>query len=86
MKNLGYFGYKYEVYVLSVPLEKHDIERKYSDFMNLRTVLRRFYPGYIVPSLPKNAPYEFTKEILEHYKVEIQKFLNELFSHPLFKD
>ena len=54
--------------------------------MNLRTVLRRFYPGYIVPSLPRNAPHEFTKEILERYKVEIQKFLNELFSHPLFKD
>lgn len=54
--------------------------------MNLRIILRRLYPGFIVPSLPRKAPREFTEEVLEHYKQELQKFLDALCSHPLFSD
>ena len=81
---LGYFGYKYEIYVLEVPAKNYTVERKYSDFMNLRIILRRSYPGFIVPALPRKAPREFSKEILDQYKFELQKFLDALCSHPLF--
>lgn len=54
--------------------------------MNLRIILRRFYPGYIVPPLPRKAPHEFTEQVLSQYKLGLQKFLDALFSHPLFRE
>eukprot|EP00826_Nyctotherus_ovalis_P065239 TRINITY_DN9584_c0_g1_i9.p1 TRINITY_DN9584_c0_g1~~TRINITY_DN9584_c0_g1_i9.p1 ORF type:complete len:345 (+),score=65.61 TRINITY_DN9584_c0_g1_i9:229-1263(+) len=54
--------------------------------MNLRIILRRFYPGYIVPPLPRRAPHEFTDQVLSQYKLDLQRFLDALFSHPLFRE
>jgi hypothetical protein len=78
-------GHKHEVYIITVPYKGSKVERKYNDFVNLRSNLIKFYPGYIISSLPKKPPQKFTPEVLTKYKNKLQNFLNELFDHPLLK-
>lgn len=80
-----FFGYKHEIYVIAVPYKGITVERKFSDFVSLRENLIKLYPGYIIPLLPKKAPQKFTPEVLAKYKDKMQKFLAELFEHPLLK-
>jgi len=63
----------------------YKVERKYTDFVELRDFLKKMYPGYIVPALPKSPPKKLSTEILSKYKERLQKFLDEILRHPLLR-
>jgi len=77
---------KYVVYIITSKSKNISIERRYSDFDNLRRELIKLYPGYIIPPIPKKRTGKgFENLFLQKRKTTLQSFLNELVVHPLLK-
>lgn len=77
---------KYAVYILSSKSKGTSVERRFSDFDNLRKELQKMYPGYIVPSIPKKKVGKaFEPAFLQKRKVQLQNFLKEIMFHPLLR-
>lgn len=76
--NKEILGSKYIIYVLSTPDKNWTVERNESDFVNLRESLKRNFPGYSIPLLPKKSYKKINDEILDKYKTKFQQFLEEI--------
>lgn len=72
--------------IVSVP-ERVVVERRYSEFETLVIVLRKTYPGRVVPPLPlKDSRYLTPVEsIATRRQHELQLFLDDLNHHPTLK-
>lgn len=77
---------KYVVYIITSKTKNTSVERRYSDFDNLRRELLKMYPGYVTPPMPKKKVGKaFETNFLQKRKAALQSFLNELVIHPLLK-
>jgi hypothetical protein len=82
----GMLRAKYVVYIITSKSKNTTVERRYSDFDNLRRELIKLYPGYIIPSIPKKKVGKgFENAFLQKRMTALQSFLNELMIHPLLK-
>jgi len=78
---------KYAVYVIVTPLKGYYVERRYSDFLNIRKEMIRLYPGYIVPPIPvKKFTNNLDPAFLQERKALLQEFLNDILKHPILKN
>jgi hypothetical protein len=59
------------------------VTRRETDFYSLKSILSKFYPGSIIPLLPKALLTQFDSSSLVKRKEYSQSFLNELLDHPL---
>ncbi len=81
----GFFSYKYEVYVLKVQSLGTVVERRFSDFTDLRAIYKKLYPGYVLPALPKKTPRKLDPDTLKKYRVRLQVFIDEVMRHPFLR-
>lgn len=59
--------------------------RRYSEFLNLRSLLASHYPTIKPPALPpKNYFHRFSDALIEERKVGLQKFLEQVLSIPVY--
>ena len=50
-----------------------EVKRKFTDFVWLRSVLNKIYPGVVIPSLPENKSGDLN---LESYFAKMISYLN----------
>lgn len=60
------------------------VQRKFSDFLWLRNLLNKLFPGISIPPLPKAVKASDDK-LIERRKGYFESFLIELLSHPDIK-
>ena len=83
----GVFGQSYTVYdIITLPFN-WTVQRRYSDFDNLRKLLSKFYPGFNVPPLPnkKMGNKRFDKKFIEKRMKFLQLFINSVVENESFK-
>lgn len=83
--NPGFFYRNYEAYVISNPLINAVVQRKQSDFNELRQSLVRMYPGTVVPPMPTLPIQRLEPEFMNARRAQLQAFINKLLAHPLLK-
>ena len=83
----GVFGQSYTVYdIITLPFN-WTVQRRYSDFDNLRKLLSKFYPGFNVPPLPnkKMGNKRFDKKFIEKRMKFLELFINSVVENESFK-
>lgn len=71
--------------MISTPQAAAKVSRRRSAFVELRELLTRQFPGFVVPPVPKKSIKNFKPQLLEKRREKLQLFLNDLLDHPLFK-
>eukprot|EP00357_Protocruzia_adherens_P026785 CAMPEP_0115027936 /NCGR_PEP_ID=MMETSP0216-20121206/35919_1 /TAXON_ID=223996 /ORGANISM="Protocruzia adherens, Strain Boccale" /LENGTH=624 /DNA_ID=CAMNT_0002403859 /DNA_START=184 /DNA_END=2058 /DNA_ORIENTATION=+ len=82
----SFFSPNYVSY--SVKTEPFDwtVRRRYSDFQWLRMVLRKTFPGYIIPPIPeKQTSGRFKQDFIEYRRVFFSYFLASLLQNEIFR-
>lgn len=82
----GIFRSKYSCYVVKTLPEGWVAERKFGDFVKLREILKKCYPGYVVPPVPSKSEKKVEKHDVEKRGYYFEKFLNDLATHPVLKN
>ena len=86
INNPGLFKNKYIVYTIATPLKDFAVERRYSEFDELREILQRNFLGYVIPPLPpKKVISNLSTELIKKRKIGLELFLNDLLMHPVLK-
>ena len=83
----GVFGQTYTVYdIITLPFN-WTVQRRYSDFDNLRKLLIKFYPGFNVPPLPnkKMGNKRFDKKFIKKRMKFLELFINSVIENESFK-
>lgn len=77
----------YEIIVSSnIPIFRPNstVRRRYSDFVAFKDVLERDLPKVHIPSLPpKVFTNRFSEEVVQTRKVQLDRFLQQVSTHPL---
>lgn len=81
--NSGIFKQGYIVCTIETPGKGWAVQRKEDDFTCLRKTLMKLYPGFAIPVLPKSYLKNLDPESIDHHKVKLCHFINEILSHPL---
>ena len=77
----GVFGQTYTVYdIITLPFN-WKVQRRYSDFDNLRKLLIKFYPGFNIPPLPnkKMGNKRFDKKFIKKRMKFLELFITHFF-------
>lgn len=86
LMNPGIFKSKYSSFFIKTIPKGWVAERKFENFIELRNIITKSYPGYIVPPLPCKIEKKFEKEDIEKKKHYLQVFLNDLLKHPVLRN
>lgn len=82
----GMFSKNYVSYIVKTKPFGYEVQRRYSDFLWLRKILLRDYPGYFIPPMAeKNLGKNFDNEFIQERMEILQKFLNALAEHGELK-
>ena len=81
----GIFKSKFSSYFVKTLPNNWVAERKFENFVNLRNILLKLYPGYIVPPLSAKVEKKLEKADIEKKKNYLQIFLNDLVRHPILR-
>lgn len=79
----GIFRQNYIVCEIVTKTKGWQVKRTEKDFLFLRTVLSKLYPGCLIPLLPENSLAKDNSNSLIRSKRSLQHFLDEIVSHPL---
>lgn len=71
--------------MVSTPTVSAKVVRRQKAFSELRELLVKEFPGYVIPPLPKKAVKKLKPEFLEKRKEKLQLFLDNVLAHPLLK-
>jgi hypothetical protein len=71
--------------VINTPSVSAKVSRRQNAFNDLRKILVRQFPDYVVPPVPKEPVKKLKPEFLNKRKEKLQLFLDNVLSHPLFK-
>ena len=83
--NPGVFKSNYSSYFIKTVPEGWVAERKYENFLTLRSTLCKMYPGYIVPPITNKVEKKLEKEDIDKKKHYLQLFLNDLMANPILR-
>ena len=81
--NPGIFRANYLVCEIETKKKGWKVKRKDKDFVLLRSLLSKLYPGCVIPLLSETVLLKSTTETLDKNKHILQVFLDEVISHPL---
>ena len=79
--NPGLFWQDYLLCDIETNEKGWKVQRKETDFLALREVLSKLYPGCIIPPLPKKLVP--TSDAVHKCKRAMQRFLDEIMEHPI---
>lgn len=77
------FRQNYIVCEIETKTKGWKVKRTEKDFLFLRTVLSKLYPGCLIPLLSESALSKNNSNSLIKNKRSLQHFLDEIVSHPL---
>ena len=85
--NTSIFSKNYILYDISTPKLNWVVNRRYSDFIWLRDCLKYFFPGEILPILPKKkmGNRRFEQDFINKRAQGLQNFLNEIMKNEKYK-
>ena len=75
-------------------IEKYMVERRYSDFEALVTIMQKYHKGCVIPPIPEKqwghnfltTPLSAASEaMIKQRALELQLFLNDLMQHPMLR-
>ena len=81
----GLFSKSYVSYTIHTTSLGVDVERRYSEFDWLRSVLLRDYPGVYIPPIARKQIQNFETEFLENRYDSLNKFIQTLSQHSILK-
>lgn len=81
----GIFRSKYTSYFIKTIEKDWTVERKFEAFVELRNILLKTYPGYIIPPIISKTEKKFDKQDLSKRKYYLGKFLNDILAHPVLR-
>ena len=83
----GMFGQTYVLYEVTTPELSVTVQRRYSDFDNLRKLLFKLYPGYNIPPLPnkKMGTRRFDVDFIMKRMKFLELFINAVCENESFK-
>ena len=83
----GILSSNYVNYDIETVLMKWSVQRRFSDFEWLNNTLTKFFPGYIIPPIPKKkmGKKRFELEFIEKRMNFLQKFLDLIIENEEFK-
>jgi hypothetical protein len=64
-------------------LQKEPVERRYSDFVWLRNILRKFFPTYVIPPIPNKKAHKRTAYQIRKRMRILTLFLNDIVKMPI---
>ena len=81
------FKKSYIMYILTTKSKGYSVERRYSDFLNMRQELIKRFPGYIIPPIPvKKLSKNLDPEFVHERRSSLQLFLKDILKHPLSRN
>ena len=85
--NKSFFSKNYVLYDISTPQFNWVVNRRYSDFIWLRDCLKYFFPGEILPILPKKkiGNRNFEEDFINKRAKGLQNFMNEIINNEKYK-
>ncbi len=83
--NPGFFSPNYDAYTIRTNPAGTTVQRKQTDFADLRTDLFRLYPAYVVPPVPKRPLKKLEPDLLEKRRQKYQLFLDDVMKHPVLR-
>jgi hypothetical protein len=83
----GFFSSNFVTYEVLTEVTKWSVRRRYSDFVWLRNMLSKFFPGHLIPPLPskKVGARRFDGDFVDKRMKFLQKFLNVICESEFFK-
>lgn len=82
MVKTGFFSKNYINYTITTKPFKYQVNRRYSDFLWLRNILVRDFPGCYIPPLPqKGVKRSFEHDFIQLRMLYLQKFLDAICEH-----
>ena len=87
INNTSFFSKNYILYDISTPKFNWIVNRRYSDFIWIRDCLKYFFPGEVLPILPKKkiGNRRFEEDFVNKRTQGLQNFLNEIVKNEKFK-
>jgi len=82
----GMFRSKYSSYFIKTFPKGWVSERRFESFVELRNMLLKNYPGYIVPPILSKVEKKLEQHDLDKRKFYLEKFLNDAVAHPVLKN
>lgn len=82
----GMFRSKYSSYFVKTFPKGWVSERKYESFVELRNLLLKNYPGYIIPPILSKTEKKLEQHDLDKRKYYLERFLNDVVEHPVLKN
>ena len=79
----GLFRSNYLSFTIKTIPKKWIVQRKYSNFIELRNAFTKFYPGFIIPPLPNPSKKKAEEENQDKKKYCLEIFLNDILMHPV---
>ena len=85
--NKSFFSKNYVLYDISTPQFNWVVNRRYSDFIWLRDCLKHFFPGDVLPILPKKkiGNRNFEEDFIKKRAKGLQNFMNEIINNENYK-
>ena len=85
--NKSFFSKNYVLYDVSTPQFNWVVNRRYSDFIWLRDCLKYFFPGDVLPILPKKkiGNRNFEEDFIKKRAKGLQNFMNEIINNEKYK-
>lgn len=78
----GFFSKNFINYTIHTKPFGYEVQRRYSDFLWLRNILVRDFPGCYVPPLPeRGVKRSFEHDFVQLRMLYLQKFLNAIIEH-----
>lgn len=82
MVKTGFFSKNYTYYTIKTKPFNYEVQRRYSDFLWLRDILVRDFPGCYIPPLPqKGVKRSFDHDFVQLRMLYLQKFLDAVLEH-----
>ena len=87
INNTSFFSKNYILYDISTPKFNWIVNRRYSDFIWIRDCLKYFFPGEVLPILPKKkiGNRRFEEDFVNKRTQGLQNFLNDIVKNEKFK-
>ncbi|CAD8061070.1 unnamed protein product [Paramecium sonneborni] len=82
----GLFSASYYTYIITTEPIGWNVQRRYNDFLWLREILSKLYPGRYIPPLPKKTVLKNDQELYLIKRMKfLEKFLQYLFQYELIR-
>lgn len=82
----GMFRSKYSSYLVKTLPKGWTSERRFESFVELRNLLLKNHPGYIIPPILSKVEKKLEQHDLDKRKCYLERFLNDVVVHPVLKN